>query len=144
MTSNLGSQIIMELGEDNRDAMKKQVNELLHRQFKPEFLNRIDEIIIFHGLSREDLAQIVEIQVRLLVDRLAVQNISLNLSDNCRKFLVREGYSPAFGARPLRRVIQRYVQDGLAMKILEGSIQEGDDITVDVKPGSDIFDFIKN
>jgi ATP-dependent Clp protease ATP-binding subunit ClpB len=144
MTSNLGSQIIMELGEDNRDAMKKQVNELLHRQFKPEFLNRIDEIIIFHGLSREDLAQIVEIQVRLLVDRLAVQNISLNLSDNCRKFLVREGYSPASGARPLRRVIQRYVQDGLAMKILEGSIQEGDDITVDVKPGSDIFDFIKN
>ncbi len=141
MTSNLGSQIIMELAEHNRDEMKRQVDELLHLQFKPEFLNRIDEIITFHGLSREDLAKIVEIQVRLLVERLAEQNITLTLTEKSKEFLVQKGYSPAFGARPLKRTMQRYLQDSLAMKILEGSVLEGDSVSVDIEPGSEVFEF---
>jgi ATP-dependent Clp protease ATP-binding subunit ClpB len=143
MTSNLGSQIIMELGGDNREEMQRRVDELLHLQFKPEFLNRIDEIITFHGLSREDLARIVEIQTRLLVQRLAEQNISITLTDKAKEFLVRKGYSPVFGARPLKRTIQRYVQDALAMKILDGSVSEGDTIRIDLEPEAEVFEFKK-
>ncbi|KPK25034.1 MAG: Clp protease ClpB [Desulfobacterales bacterium SG8_35_2] len=131
MTSNLGSQLIMELGEQNREEMVKQVNEILHRQFRPEFLNRIDETIIFHGLSKENLARIVDIQVALLTKRLAERKFSLSLTDNAKNFLIEVGYDPAYGARPLKRAIQRYVQDQLAMHILEGKFSEGDSIVVD-------------
>ena len=131
MTSNLGSQLIMELGEQNREEMVKQVDEILHRQFRPEFLNRIDETIIFHGLSKENLARIVDIQVALLTKRLAERKFSLSLTDNAKNFLIEVGYDPAYGARPLKRAIQRYVQDQLAMHILEGKFSEGDSIVVD-------------
>jgi ATP-dependent Clp protease ATP-binding subunit ClpB len=131
MTSNLGSQLIMELGEENRVEMVKQVEEILHRQFRPEFLNRIDETIIFHGLSKEDLSKIVDIQVELLVKRLAERKFSIRLTDKAKEFLIQTGYDPAFGARPLKRAIQRYVQDKLAMQILEGAFSEGDRIIVD-------------
>jgi len=134
MTSNLGSQLIMELGEENRAEMINQVDEILHRQFRPEFLNRIDETIIFHGLSREDLSKIVDIQVELLVKRLAERKFSIRLTDKAKEFLIQTGYDPAFGARPLKRAIQRYVQDKLAMRILEGSFSEGDRIVVDGTP----------
>ena len=134
MTSNLGSQLIMELGEQNREEMVQQVDELLHRQFKPEFLNRIDETIIFHGLSRGDLASIVDIQVNLLSRRLAEKRYAISMTDRAKDFLIEVGYDPAYGARPLKRAIQRYVQDRLAMQILEGKFAEGDRIMVDVSP----------
>ena len=135
MTSNLGSQLIMELGEKNRAEMEKQMDEILHRQFRPEFLNRIDEIIIFHGLSKEDLAKIVDIQVDLLTRRLAEKKFSIQLTDKAKDFLIEVGYDPTFGARPLKRAIQRFVQDRLAMLILEGKFNEGDSIVVDAVPG---------
>jgi len=134
MTSNLGSQLIMELGEQNRDEMVKQVHEILHHQFRPEFLNRIDETIIFHGLSKEDLARIVDIQVELLTKRLAERKFSISLTDRAKNFLIDVGYDPAYGARPLKRAIQRYIQDQLAMHILEGKFSEGDSIVVDADP----------
>ncbi len=134
MTSNLGSQLIMELGEQNRDDMVKQVHEILHHQFRPEFLNRIDETIIFHGLSKEDLARIVDIQVELLTKRLAERKFSISLTDRAKNFLIDVGYDPAYGARPLKRAIQRYIQDQLAMHILEGKFSEGDSIVVDADP----------
>jgi ATP-dependent Clp protease ATP-binding subunit ClpB len=134
MTSNLGSQLIMELGEKNRAEMEKQMDEILHRQFRPEFLNRIDEIIIFHGLSKEDLAKIVGIQVDLLTRRLAEKKFSIQLTDKAKDFLIEVGYDPAYGARPLKRAIQRYIQDKLAMHILEGRFNEGDTIVVDADP----------
>ena len=133
MTSNLGSQLIMELGEENRAEMEKQIDEILHRQFKPEFLNRIDEIILFHSLAQEHLARIVDLQVELLQNRLAEQKFSVELTEAAKEYLVREGYEPAFGARPLKRAIQRHVQDALAMRILEGQFNEGDHIVVDAK-----------
>jgi ATP-dependent Clp protease ATP-binding subunit ClpB len=131
MTSNLGSQLIMELGEQNREEMVKQVDEILHRQFRPEFLNRVDETIIFHGLSKEDLAKIVDIQVELLTKRLAERKFSISLTDKAKDFLIEVGYDPAFGARPLKRAIQRYVQDQLAMQILEGKFSEGDRVLIE-------------
>ncbi|MBI4793005.1 MAG: ATP-dependent chaperone ClpB [Deltaproteobacteria bacterium] len=137
MTSNLGSQLIMELGEARREEMKQQIDEILHRQFKPEFLNRIDETIIFHGLSKDDLARIVDIQFALLRKRLAEQKFNIELTREARDFLINVGYNPAFGARPLKRAMQRYIQDGLAMEVLQGRFKEGDTIHVDVAPGKD-------
>jgi ATP-dependent Clp protease ATP-binding subunit ClpB len=144
MTSNLGSQLIMELGEAKRDEMVKQIDEILHRQFRPEFLNRIDETIIFHGLSKEDLAEIVDIQVDLLVRRLAERKFTIELTDQAKEFLIQVGYDPAFGARPLKRAIQRFVQDKLAMLILEGAFHEGDNITVDTDPEKHELRFSKD
>ncbi|OKY76184.1 MAG: ATP-dependent chaperone ClpB [Desulfobulbaceae bacterium DB1] len=143
MTSNLGSQLIMELGEARRDEMKMQIDEILHRQFKPEFLNRIDEIITFHGLSKEDLAQIVDIQVALLRKRLEEQKFTIELTEAARQFIINVGYNPAYGARPLKRAMQRYIQDGLAMEILEGKLKEGDHILVDVMSGQEKLSFRK-
>jgi ATP-dependent Clp protease ATP-binding subunit ClpB len=134
MTSNLGSQLIMELGEKNRDEMIRQIDEILHRQFKPEFLNRVDETIIFHSLSKEDLAKIVDIQVNLLTARLAEKKFAISLTAEAKGFLIDVGYDPTYGARPLKRAIQRYVQDRLAMLILEGKFSEGDRIVVDADP----------
>jgi ATP-dependent Clp protease ATP-binding subunit ClpB len=111
--------------------MVHQVDEILHRQFRPEFLNRIDETIIFHGLSKEDLAKIVDIQVALLTKRLAEKKFSISLTDRAKNYLIEVGYEPSFGARPLKRAIQRYIQDQLALHILEGKFIEGDRIVVD-------------
>ena len=131
MTSNLGSQLIMELGEARRAEIKAQVEAILHRQFRPEFLNRIDEIIVFHALGKGHLARIVDLQVELLTKRLAEQKFAVRLTEPARQFLIEVGYDPAYGARPLKRAIQRHVQDGLAMKILAGEFREGDTIVVD-------------
>ena len=131
MTSNLGGQLIMELGESRRAEMQTQIDAILHAQFRPEFLNRIDEIIIFHSLGKEHLARIIDIQVALLTQRLAEQKFSVSLTDAAKEYLIEVGYDPSYGARPLKRAIQRYVQDGLAMKILDGTFGEGDRIVVD-------------
>jgi ATP-dependent Clp protease ATP-binding subunit ClpB len=143
MTSNLGSQLIMELGEQNRQEMVQQVDEILHRQFRPEFLNRIDETIVFHGLSRSDLASIVDIQVSLLTRRLAEKKFTISMTDRAKDFLIEVGYDPAFGARPLKRAIQRYALDRLAMQILEGKFAEGDRIMVDVSPDGKQLQFTR-
>jgi ATP-dependent Clp protease ATP-binding subunit ClpB len=131
MTSNLGSHIIMELGQKDSEEMRRQIDELLHRQFKPEFLNRVDEIITFHGLSKEDLLQIVDIQIQRMATRLEDRKFTVNLTDDAKLFLVDAGYDPIYGARPLKRAIQRYIEDPLAMEILEGNFAEGDQITID-------------
>jgi ATP-dependent Clp protease ATP-binding subunit ClpB len=104
---------------------------LLHRQFRPEFLNRVDEIITFHGLSREDLLHIVDIQIARMAKRLANRKLSVELTEAAKLFLVESGYNPAYGARPLKRAIQRQIEDPLALEILEGRFSEGDRIVVD-------------
>ncbi len=133
MTSNLGSQLIMEMGQTNPDERQRRIDELLYRQFKPEFLNRVDEIITFHSLSREDLLQIVDIQIRRMAKRLEERKYTVELTDSAKQFLVTTGYDPAFGARPLKRAIQHYIEDPLAMEILEGNFEEGDHILIDRK-----------
>ncbi|HHD63880.1 MAG TPA: ATP-dependent chaperone ClpB, partial [Desulfobulbaceae bacterium] len=131
MTSNLGSHIIMELGQTDPEEMRRQVEELLHKQFRPEFLNRVDEIITFQGLTREDLLQIVDIQIRRMAKRLEDRKFSVELTNEAKLYLVETGYDPSFGARPLKRAIQRYIEDPLALEILEGNFQEGDHILID-------------
>ncbi|MBW1749369.1 MAG: ATP-dependent chaperone ClpB [Deltaproteobacteria bacterium] len=131
MTSNLGSHIIMEFGQKDPDEMRRQIDDLLHRQFRPEFLNRVDEIITFHSLSREDLLQIVDIQIGRMAARLEDRKLTVELTDDAKLFLVDTGYDPVFGARPLKRAIQRYIEDPLAMEILEGNFLEGDHILID-------------
>ncbi len=143
MTSNLGSHIIMEQGqkdpqkdpgkdpEKDSEAMRQQLDELLHRQFRPEFLNRVDEIITFHALSRDDLRHIVDIQIARMAQRLADRKFSVKLTEAAKLFLVESGYDPAFGARPLKRAIRRYIEDPLALEILEGRFTEGAQIMID-------------
>jgi len=131
MTSNLGSHIIMELAQTDPETMRRQVDDLLHRQFKPEFLNRVDEIITFHGLTRDNLFQIVDIQIKRMGKRLADRKYKVTLTKEAKQFLVDTGYDPAYGARPLKRAIQRHIEDRLALEILEGHFVEGDHILID-------------
>ncbi|RUM38575.1 MAG: type VI secretion system ATPase TssH, partial [Desulfobulbus sp.] len=131
MTSNLGSHIIMELGQKDTEQMRQQIDELLHKQFRPEFLNRVDEIITFQALTKEDLLQIVDIQIKRMASRLEDRKYSIELTDEAKQLLVEVGYDPAFGARPLKRAIQRYIEDPLALEILEGNFLEGDYILID-------------
>ncbi|OQX10815.1 MAG: ATP-dependent chaperone ClpB [Desulfobulbaceae bacterium A2] len=131
MTSNLGSQLIMEMGAENPEGIRRGIDELLHRQFKPEFLNRIDETIIFHSLGREELRSIVDLQTEKMCRRLAERKLTLTLSPAAKEFLVEMGYEPSFGARPLKRAIQRHIEDPLALEILEGKFHDGDRILVD-------------
>jgi ATP-dependent Clp protease ATP-binding subunit ClpB len=124
MTSNVGSQYIQTLGADQRREMEQRVMETLRAQFKPEFLNRIDETIIFMNLSPDEIGIIVDIQMARLAKRLAAQKISLTLSDSARALLAQKGYDPVYGARPLKRAIQQYIENPLAMEILKGAIGE--------------------
>jgi ATP-dependent Clp protease ATP-binding subunit ClpB len=137
MTSNIGSHFIMELGAD---AARSKVMEAMRQHFRPEFLNRVDETITFHNLSRSDLVQIVEIQLTHLRKLLAERKIDLTLTDAARRHLAEAGYDPTFGARPLKRVLQREVQDPLAMALLSGEFVEGDTVRVDYKEDSIVFE----
>jgi ATP-dependent Clp protease ATP-binding subunit ClpB len=128
MTSNLGSQY---LTGDVTEGARRQVTEALREHFRPEFLNRIDEIIFFHALDRAHMKRIIDIQVAGLMKRLEERKIHVVLSDKAKDQLVSEGYDPMYGARPLKRTIQRRVLDPLAMKVLEGDFREGDAVTVD-------------
>jgi len=132
MTSNIGSQYIVDLTERERDEMVRRVMEALRAHFKPEFLNRIDDIVIFHGLNREQIKAIIDIQIRLLQKRLAERHLTLELTEAIRELMAKEGFDPVYGARPLKRVIQHRLQDALALKLLEGEFGEGDTIVVDV------------
>jgi ATP-dependent Clp protease ATP-binding subunit ClpB len=139
MTSNVGSQFIQELSTRDRAEMERRVNETLRATFKPEFLNRIDETIIFHNLTEEQIKDIVDIQVGYLTDRLAEKNIELVLSDSARGFLAKRGYDPAYGARPLRRAIQKYLENPLSLEILKGVISEGDRVRAEEQDDTLVF-----
>ena len=139
MTSNVGSQWIQELGTHDRDEMKARVTEALRANFKPEFLNRIDETIIFHNLTPAQIVDIVEIQIKRLAERLAENKIDLSLSESIKSLLAEKGYDANFGARPLKRAIQKYIENPLAMEILEGKIKEGTNIKADVEGDRIVF-----
>jgi ATP-dependent Clp protease ATP-binding subunit ClpB len=132
MTSNLGSQYIQQYEAADYDKMRNLVMETLRQSFKPEFLNRIDEIVIFHALPLERIKQIVDIQLQALQKRLEERHINLEITDKAREFLAHDGYDPAYGARPLKRALQRRVQDPLALMLLEGKFGEGETVLVDI------------
>jgi ATP-dependent Clp protease ATP-binding subunit ClpB len=140
MTSNLGSEFLVALGEDEDvDAARDQVMGVVRASFRPEFLNRVDEVILFHRLRRQDMGQIVQIQLKRLEALLADRKITISLDDDAIEWLARKGYDPAYGARPLKRVMQKELQDPLAEKILLGEILEG--AAVKVTSGSDRLNF---
>jgi len=133
MTSNLGSQMIQEMaGEENYDAMKLAVMEVVGQHFRPEFINRVDDVVVFHPLGREHIRKIVDIQLGYLHDRLAERDMRIHLSDAARDKLADAGFDPVYGARPLRRAIQQQVENPLAQDILQGKFKPGDVIEVGV------------
>jgi len=131
MTSNLGSQVIKELSRDF-ETMEKKIREILESHFRPEFLNRVDEIIIFKVLSSDVILKIVDLQIDELRKRLQEKKIEIDLSEEAKKLLAARGYDPVYGARPLKRTIQRDIQNPLALKILEKEYKEGDTVKIEV------------
>ena len=138
LTSNIGSQHIVAL--DDAEEIRRRVDEALRANFKPEFLNRVDETIVFHQLAREQLGHIVEIQLERVRGLLAERRIDIDVSPAAKTLLADKGYDPSFGARPLKRVIQREVQDPVALRILEGQFPEGSKILVDARDGELAFE----
>ncbi len=138
MTSNLGSDLIIKMAKNQESEanISTQIQEILHGHFKPEFLNRVDETIIFHSLSKEDMMGIVDIQLERLTKRLLEKKIDLHIDDAAKKYLVDSGYNPLYGARPLKRAIQQHLENPLAMEMLEGRFNEGSKITVSVNKGA--------
>ena len=136
MTSNIGSDIILNYQPtDDYEKMKEQVFNLLRSYFKPEFLNRVDEIVVFHGLTKEHVKQIIDIQLRYLNNRLAEQDIKIELTDKAKDYIVNVGFDPHFGARPLKRTMQRLVETPIAKEIVAGKIKPGNTVLVDVENG---------
>ena len=135
MTSNIGSQFIRDV-QDDVEKMKRLVMEALRDHFRPEFLNRVDEIIIFNSLGLDEIKRIVDLQVEVLKKRLRDKKIDLSLTDATKQYVAREGFDPAYGARPLRRTIEREIQNPLALKMLEGEFPEGSAVLVDADPGT--------
>ncbi len=141
LTSNLGSEFLVNLGEgEDVDAVREPVMDIVRSHFRPEFLNRLDDIILFHRLQREQMGKIVDIQLKRLERLLEERKIKLTLDESARRWLAEKGYDPAYGARPLKRVIQREVQDPLAEKILAGELPDG--VTVRVSGGTDHLIFL--
>ncbi|MGN6663133.1 MAG: ATP-dependent chaperone ClpB [Solirubrobacterales bacterium] len=138
MTSNVGSERIV--GESVDEKIREQIEEVLAATFKPEFLNRIDDTVIFHRLSKQDIGRIVELQVAQLVGRVRERGIEIELTDDARTLLGNLGYDPTYGARPLKRVVQKQLVDKLALKILEGEFTEGDTVRVDAAEGGIVFE----
>ena len=138
MTSNVGSTFITELA-DQQELLRKRVMDALRGQFRPEFLNRVDEIVIFKNLVTQQLMEIVEKETQVLAKRLAERKITLELSDNAKSLIAKEGFDPVYGARPIKRTIQRLVIDPLAQKVLSGEFKEGDTVFVDAEDGKIVF-----
>ena len=138
MTSNIGSQWLQDpsLGDEER---RDRTMEALRATFKPEFLNRIDDIIIFRSLTMEDIERIIDIQLGLIRKRLQERKLTLELTESAKNYIAQEGYSPVYGARPLKRVLQKQILDNLAMQILEGGFAEGDHIVIDHEDGRVVF-----
>ncbi len=140
MTSNIASQWIQDLtGPENEEELRKMVKQALKESFRPEFLNRIDETIIFHGLSKELIKQVADIQLNELQKRMAKHNFRLVVADKVKEKLVQEGFDPHFGARPLKRTIQQLIENPLSIEILEGKLAEGSEISADMKNGKVVF-----
>jgi ATP-dependent Clp protease ATP-binding subunit ClpB len=135
MTSNVGSQYIHDAskGELSEEQMRKAVETELHRHFRPEFLNRIDDVIVFHSLELGQIKQIIGIQLRKLAKLIAERGLTLEISDAAKEHLAHEGYDPAFGARPLKRALQKLVVDPLAIRLLEGQFKPGDTVFVNMR-----------
>jgi ATP-dependent Clp protease ATP-binding subunit ClpB len=131
MTSNAGSASIYELADEDPKKARDEAMAALRQIFRPEFLNRIDDIVIFQPLGKEQIGRIVELQMRRVVKLLAERKVTLHLTPAAKTLLFSEGYDPAYGARPMKRAIQRLIQDPLAMKILDGEVKPGDDVVVD-------------
>jgi ATP-dependent Clp protease ATP-binding subunit ClpB len=131
MTSNLGAEYLVNLKEtEDVDAVRDQVMSVVRSNFRPEFLNRVDEVILFHRLKREQMQAIVEIQLKRLKKLLEDRKIALVLDDSALKWLAEKGYDPAYGARPLKRVMQKELQDPLAEKVLSGEVRDGDEVKI--------------
>jgi ATP-dependent Clp protease ATP-binding subunit ClpB len=136
LTSNLGSQFLTQIEEgQDVDSVEPQVMDVVRAHFRPEFLNRLDEIVLFHRLGQEHMAPIVEIQVARVGKLLKDRKITLDLTDAAKRWLGRVGYDPVYGARPLKRAVQRYVQDPLAEKILSGEVPDGSTVKIDEGDG---------
>jgi ATP-dependent Clp protease ATP-binding subunit ClpB len=143
MTSNLGSELwVSSISDEGRakEVTREQINRLLQAHFRPEFLNRVDEIVVFHPLTREDLAQIVDIQLERVAALMAGRGLTLQVDPEARAYLAEVGYDPDYGARPLKRTIQREVQDPLALKVVGGEISEGDTVRVSRRPDGLAFE----
>jgi ATP-dependent Clp protease ATP-binding subunit ClpB len=138
MTSNVGSDRITGAMVD--EGIREQIEDVLAATFKPEFLNRIDDTVIFHRLSREDISRIVDLQVELLAGRVRERGIEVELTDDARTLLGNLGYDPTYGARPLKRVIQKELVDKLALRLLEGEFADGDTVAVDAADGELSFE----
>ena len=138
MTSNVGSQLILAYrgGTDLEayEQMKREVLDALRRQFRPEFLNRVDEIVVFHSLSEDHLKQIVDIQLERLQNRLDERHIRLEFTEAAKDHLVKIGYDPAYGARPLKRVIQKEIETAIGRRLLKGEIRDGQTVEIDYDP----------
>ena len=139
MTSNVGSQWIQDISDSQPEEMADRVMEALRTQFKPEFLNRIDEMIIFHNLTKDQIGKIVNIQIDKLRHRLADKQVELILSGDAIAFLADKGYDPTYGARPLKRVVQRFIENELSLGLLKGDIQEGDRVHADAQGDQIVF-----
>jgi ATP-dependent Clp protease ATP-binding subunit ClpB len=141
MTSNVGSQFIA--AEAVEEKAREQVEEALTQTFPPEFLNRIDDVVVFHRLTKEDLGKIVDIQVAQLSERVRERGIEIELTEGARELLGTLGFDPTYGARPLKRVIQKQLVDKLALRLLEGDFVEGDAVKVDAHDGELVFEKAK-
>jgi len=135
MTSNIGSHVILEHAGADWALVETQVTSMMQTHFKPEFLNRVDDVIIFKPLGREEIEHIVDLQLARFVRMLADRKITLEVTAEAKRLLSDEGYDPAFGARPLKRAIQRLIQNPLAMELLRGRFHDGDHVVVTVGPG---------
>jgi ATP-dependent Clp protease ATP-binding subunit ClpB len=140
MTSNIGSTLILEYAPrmdqaEVRDEVERQVLSEMRRHFRPEFLNRVDDVIVFKPLGRPELKTIVDLQLRRMEKLLAERKMVMQVTDAAKELIAEEGYDPAYGARPLKRAIQRLVQNPLAIRVLEGAFEEGDTVVVDRDPG---------
>jgi ATP-dependent Clp protease ATP-binding subunit ClpB len=145
MTSNIGSEQIQKLTVQHADEWEVEaaVKERLKDYFRPELLNRIDEVIVFHPLGREQIERIVEVQLRLLEKRLASRGLALRVSESARKRLAEEGYDPQYGARPLKRVIQQQIENPLAVKLLDGEFEPGQTVEVLASGHNGGFEFVQ-
>jgi ATP-dependent Clp protease ATP-binding subunit ClpB len=131
MTSNVGSATIFELAEKDPKKAREQAMAALRELFRPEFLNRVDDIVLFRPLGKDQIERIVELQMRHVMKLLAARQLTLKLTAAAKKLLFSEGYDPEYGARPMKRAIQRLIQDPLALKILDGEVRPGDEVVVD-------------
>jgi ATP-dependent Clp protease ATP-binding subunit ClpB len=141
MTSNVGSSALFDLAGSDPERARKEAMEALRQAFRPEFINRIDDIVLFNPLGKEQLNKIIDLELAKVMRLLAERKVRIELTPAARERLVRDGYDPAYGARPLRRTVQRLVQDPLAMRILDGSVLPGDLVRIDIDPNSDSMRF---